>query len=736
LQIAADNYALTLSKTNGGILAITDRTTNATLAVTSRNGCFWGSSYPGNSKTYLGGCNYGAGKPDSFRYTWDAVRNVLTLTYHSASTPGVDAAVNLAFQPGWFDLRLSLTNHMGATMESAFFPSDLLFSAGSVQSAYVPYYLPGARVLTGFFSGHDSISMTYPSHAFADYLAVDYAGGRLAWYSIHPDSLVAPVVFGFQDDDKTNPGSFYAFHTFQTWVPDGNRFDTPAVRVQVGASPQDSANLYRTANGIAAYPGLSDKLGDLAATLAAAPLVKMDFRSLNDSFANVSSRLGLVRAPAILHPVSYWPPAFDRNYPDFLPPDTRFGSTEDFSAFAGAAHSLGLLVMPYTNPTWWDTQSPTVVASGDIAALAVLNQGGRPVYETYGPNSGFVSSPWAPGVQNRLAALMAQWTTDVPVDLVFHDQIGSRPWLRDFNPAAPDPQSYSSHWLDFTNSYTGQYLMTEDGWDRIAATEIGFAGSLLTGATTWTPTQVRWGPGSRGNTAFGAGLWEPYPIGVWMFHDKVFFYHHDLDALPMNAGVEVLTWNAAFGVNAGYYWPELHSPNPDWAAIAAAFQPAVMSRAAGRILSAYRTVADGVTSSRFDDLSVIANWNVGSTWQVDGHTIAPSGCLARSDDGALLAGVFTGTLEGAPLSPGVHYLIIERGGEVITVRQPSGPDTSLRMALPPEWASGTAVTVHAIARDGREIGTAPLTVDGAEGSFSYARTASGVAVDHYEISPD
>jgi hypothetical protein len=80
-QIAAENYALTLSKTNGGILAIADRTTNATLAVTSPNGCFWGSSYPGNSTTYRGGCNYGAGKPDSFRYAWDAVQNVLTLTY-------------------------------------------------------------------------------------------------------------------------------------------------------------------------------------------------------------------------------------------------------------------------------------------------------------------------------------------------------------------------------------------------------------------------------------------------------------------------------------------------------------------------------------------------------------------------------------------------------------------------------------------------------------------------------
>lgn len=737
VRVFTETYELALSKANGAILGITDKIANKPLAIASRNGCLWGSNFQGTPTAYRGGCNFGAGKPDAFAYQWDAGQSVLTLSYNSASTSNarVDVTVTMTFQPGWFDLKLSLANHMGATLQTLLFPSDMVLTDSSVDAAYMPYYLPGARLKTGFFTANRSISVVYPSaRAFADYLALDYSGGRVAWYAINPGGKIAPVVLGFQDDDKTKAGTFYAFHTFQTWTGDGANFATPVMRFQVGQSPEKSIATYRVENGIADYPALADKLGDLAQTMAAAPMVKMDFRSIGRTFADLSTRLDQIRAPAILHPVSYWPPAFDRNYPDFLPPDARFGSTADFRAFVDAAHARGLLVMPYTNPTWWDDQSPTAKSVPDLAVFAVLGMDGKPVYESYGVNHGFVSSPHSPPVQNRLAALMAQWRDDVGVDLVLQDQIGSRSWLRDFNPAAPDPQSYSDRWLQFTRDYAAQNLMTEDGWDRIAATEVGFSGSLLTGATTWDPAQARWGPGSRGNKAFGVGLWEPYPLGVWLFHDKVLFYHHDLDTRPMNAGVEVLTWNAAFGVMAGYYWPELRSAAPDWAATAAAFQPAILARTAGRMLSGYRALADQVTESRFDDLAVVANWNAQAGYDVDGYTIAPSGFLARADDGSVAGGVFVNSFGGAPLSAGVHYLLVERGDGVVSVRHPSGPDTSVTVSLPAEWDLSAGVQVQAMAGHGSAIGPVAVTLDGYRATFFCARMVANTAMEHYEIT--
>jgi hypothetical protein len=152
------------------------------------------------------------------------------------------------------------------------------------------------------------------------------------------------------------------------------------------------------------------------------------------------------------------------------------------------------------------------------------------------------------------------------------------------------------------------------------------------------------------------------------------------------------------------------------------------------MLSAYRTLAAAVTESRFDDLAVIANWNPNSSFPVDGHTIAPSGCLARTGDGTLVAGVFVDQFNGGALSGGLHYLLIERGGPVITVRQPSGNDTILTVALPPDWDLASGVQVRAIARDDQSIGDTLAALDGDRVMFLYARTVANVAVDRYEVT--
>ena len=52
-------WELLLSKTNGGILALTDKSAGVSLTLGSHNGCLWGVSfkYPGPSPAYIGGCS-------------------------------------------------------------------------------------------------------------------------------------------------------------------------------------------------------------------------------------------------------------------------------------------------------------------------------------------------------------------------------------------------------------------------------------------------------------------------------------------------------------------------------------------------------------------------------------------------------------------------------------------------------------------------------------------------------
>lgn len=291
--------------------------------------------------------------------------------------------------------------------------------------------------------------------------------------------------------------------------------------------------------------------------------------------------------------------------------------------------------------------------------------------------------------------------------------------------------SYSDDWLNFTRRYARQRLMTEDGWDRIAATEVGFDGSVLTGAKVWDPTHIRWGESSRGNTAFGAGNWEPYPLGVWLFHDKVLFYHHDLDHSVLNPGLEVLTWDCAFGVMGGYLWPGPHGSKPEWIATVNAFQPAVLARLAGRQLTSYRELAPDVTESSFGELSTVANWNADRPYEMGRYAVAPSGCLIRSTDGNLLAGVFVNQFNGESLTEGLHYLVVERRGEAFDVRQPVGNNTSLSVPVPADWTHHK-VEVLAVDRKGQSART-DGTLQRGKVRFYYSPSQGNLTVDHYEI---
>ena len=644
-------WELVLSKTNGGVLALTDKSAGGSLTLGSRNGCLWGASFkfPGPNPAYMGGCSYSASGSNRFTYSWDGV--ILNLQYTSALA---NATVTIIPSDGpYFDMSLVIQNQFGDSMGQALFPSELLFRIDEVQAGYLPMQLPGVRLNPAFFAGKRSFGTNYPGNfAFADYLALDVSAGRLAIYTVNPAGPIQPVTLGLMDDSASNPGAFKSYHAFQTAIPSGATYTSPVVRVRVGQSPQETITAYRNENGIADYPNVADKLGANFDAVARSPLVKTDFARINEPFAAAAKGLDGLASPALIHPVAYWAPAFDRHYPDFLPTDPRWGSTDDFNAFITAAHARGFFVMPYTNPTWWDPQSPTVQnlpAPFTLQDVAALDQNGNPIFESYGPNSGFAASPSAPFVQQRVGQLMSQWRDQVPVDFVFQDQIGARPWKRDYNPAGPDPVQFSQEWLNLAQTYSSQQLMTEDGWDRLAQWEIGFNGSSMTGATSHDTTQQLWGASSNGNRVFGMGNWSPYPLALWLMHDKVLFYQHDLDQGNFVYTREVLTWNAAFGVMNSFEWPRADL-DPAWRDLAFKFQRTVAYRTAGRLLSDFIYLVPDVTLSRFGDITIVANWNPGNPYVVDDYTISPSGCLVRDSDGSLLAGVLSD-------DTGDHYVV-------------------------------------------------------------------------------
>jgi hypothetical protein len=140
------HYELALSKANGAILALVDRSADADLTLGSRCGCLWGAVFPDADPGYVGGCSYSDPGPNRFDYARDPVQSTLALTYTwgPGISPRVDAALTLAAGTDpFFDLQLALENGWGATLQNALLPSDLLFADDAVQAAYGPFLMPG-----------------------------------------------------------------------------------------------------------------------------------------------------------------------------------------------------------------------------------------------------------------------------------------------------------------------------------------------------------------------------------------------------------------------------------------------------------------------------------------------------------------------------------------------------------------------------------------------------------------
>jgi hypothetical protein len=713
LVLTTPAYRLELGKRNGAVLALVERATGARIVRGSR-GCGW-SAFAGE-RLAARGCAFSPRGAARFSYAWR--RGTLTLRYAGAHS--ATATVTVRPAGSVLDLRLTLANRGAEPITGVHFPADLLGSGA--RAGYVPTYLPGIRLGPGFFTRVGSSMFLYPSRwAFTDFLAYEAGSGQLSLSGVNPEPRpIQPVALGFVRDAPPGncSGRFFCLvHRYETWVPSGATWTSPVVRLRVGQTVQRTILAHRRDNRFDRYPSAAAKLGALLPRLARAPLVKADPGKGLGPFRDWGDDLRRLPSPSLLHPVAFQPGGHDRSLPDVLPPNPALGTTEELRAALEQARALGHLVVPYLNVSWWNDDSPTLRALSP-ADVAARDADGKPIFEEYlGP--GWVVSPHAPAVRDRVTRLLEEWRA-LPADCLFFDQLGARRWLRDFHPAAPSPLAYYDGWLSLLAPHAGRCLMAEDGWDRLA----GVASALHGGALMLHREH------DEPDLFFGAGNWEPYPLATWLLHDKVLMYQHDLFPGTFAADPEVLTWNLAFGYLHSSKWEaaERASGSP-WLELAAALQRALGPHYAGVPLAGYRRIAPGLTESRFGNLTVVANRRE-SPHRIGGETVAPRGFLARTRDGRLLAGAFEGTFGGRALSPGTHYLLVRRDASSVTVEQPLGGDTDVSVQAP----AGRPLRVRALAEDGSALGDAPSTLRGGRVEFRYVGALGGRRVARYHVS--
>lgn len=267
--------------------------------------------------------------------------------------------------------------------------------------------------------------------------------------------------------------------------------------------------------------------------------------------------------------------------------------------------------------------------------------------------------------------------------------------------------------------------MTEMGWDRLARHEAGFHGSLLTWEREFAYATQHW----------GSANWEPYPLALWLLHDTVLFYQHDLSLKTMSDNKQVLTWNLAFGnmLSINWQWTASGPVDDPWLDLAAALQRAVAARYAGVPLDVYEILQPDVIRTVFGDLEVIANGQLEATYVTAGAGIAPGGFLAMSGDGSVVAGSFKDLFNGESLMAGEHFLIIERTPAAVIIRQPIGGATHLAVDPPTAGPEGATLWAQALDRHGRVLSSVTCSVVSGKVRLYYEPVVDGQRVDSYRI---
>lgn len=751
------DYEISISKINGALLYILDKATGEHVSAGSRYDCLWGSIFAAVAQPddYVGGCLYHRDNANRlFTWTWYPADSRLNLCYlaNPASYAGVNVRVDITLSADpWFDLRLFLENKSGYTIERVLFPSDLMFLTADMQELLMPV-MPGVVLEPGIFDVRENYSyvVRYPGWpgVFADYQALTSAKGRFAMYTLHkPDEIITTWIGPIEDSQ--HPGSFYLYHTYHPGIPNRGLWESPMVRIHIGQLYPQTLAAYRAHNHFTEFPDLRAKTGPQYERLVKSPLIKADTDRPISVYATL---LPQIPSPAILHWVSFWQHGFDENYPDLLPPKSEFGTTAEMAALFRTASAAGFFNMPYTNPTWWDDEAPTLQGLSPTT-VAVLDRSGTPQYECYTGSTdappctpenaargsafnagrpayqwlhgGYAVSPHVDVVQQRLAQLMQQMIVDLPSDLIFEDQIGARAMDFDYNPAAPHIAAYHQGWLEHTRVYSANLLMTEAGYDRLSEAEIGFHGSYLLSHVTTQSTTDWWGDGN----------WHVFPLTAFLTRDKTLFYQHNLAPETFTYNLATLRWNLATGymlsydIHASEYGGGLDSP---WLKLVSIVQSEVLSRYADELATNFQFLAPDVSLTTFETFSVTANWNKEVPYAVDTHLISPGGVYV-SNHRDIIAGMFM-AYNGVTLTGTEHFIVERRTLGTLTVWKPLGTSTSLEVLPLSGWADGNRVLVEACNREERCFHSETAVIANHRLQFTYTPVFEGQDVWCYKLT--
>lgn len=707
----ADYWELAFRKADGRLIYIYDKTTGQEVSPGNIHGP-WVLRFSDN--TWLDGENFSPSNSSrKFTYSWNVSTATLTLDYLATGSQACHVVIEVHATEGpEVDTKLMILNSSGNTVELLAYPVQLSFRRNQIDAVYVPY-IEGMKLLPNFFSSYEFIN-GYPGQMFADFAYTDLSVGSFAVYMLHDagEPLQASDWLILRDDGYVGGANKY-HHDYSLAVANGTTWESPTTVISVGSSLSEAMAAYWTRSGHDAMPKLVDKLGAvLFDKLAHAVLIKRDLLQGSWTFASFQSFLSNLPANNLIHLVAFWPNGFDENYPDYLPPHASLGSLSDLQNLVSAARASGHLVMPYTNPTWWDDQSPTLGSLG--TGIVARDRSGGLIYENYGSHGGYVISPFDASANARRDQTRDEFTLTVPCDLMFEDQIGARGVTYDGHPSAPDPMQYTQGLIDVAaRSAMWLPIMTESGFDRLAWVESGYCNSHTIGWHWWPSNTYR-----------------SFPMSPLWAHENLYFNVHNLAGTSMTNDLPALTYHVSIGYSLSH---DLSALDLGWLFVLDRYQKHLIAPLVGVAMTGFEELSPtGRTRTTFGDGTEITANLTGSTMAQDDHVVVANGFIAERG-GDVLGGVFS-TLYGQALSgSSPHYILLERGANEVLIHQPRGDDGTIAIDRPAAWTNDARIRAAAVTEGGASIDQ-PVTIQPGKLLVNYQANVSSQAVHHFRLS--
>jgi hypothetical protein len=712
-------YEVAFSKTNGAIVGITDKATLTQVSPGSLDSSLWAIE---SHDQWSYASEYSAAGPSVFSYTWAAAAQTLTLTYAadpiSNSHPLTVVVVVSPSDGASLDMSIAVTNEDEREVGLISFPHRLALDLGADDAVLLPVGYPGMLLEADFFASGDGPEPydNYNGLWHADWVGIHRDGADLSMYALRDGLPLIGTKLGLRRSQGSSEHNFSYDHAYRVWLAETETFSGPDTRFLFGRSFEESLQAYREENGIDQFPSLAEKLGDRFSDFAAAPLLCHGFGEASNVFQyeDVADLADAFPNPSLMMLSWYWEGDFEGNHPDYVPPNPTWGTTDDFVQMVADIKAQGKLPMLFTLPIWWNENSReiTELPPASLEDIAVIDIEGHPSYTNWGPNWGYNVSLCSAYTVQRIEQIFSDVFDTYGADVIYEDVVGAVPSMLDFNANCADETMYGQNIIEHLEQHSDVTIVVELGFDRLAETVIGFMGTLLDKENM--PPRSPFGPMDG---------WRPYPTAPMLYHDKIIPYPYWSSAPTAYE----ISFNLHFGIPLTEW---IYVPTTPSIPLIRDFQQRILARIIGKRMTDYEDLAQSVSQSTFEDISVIWNRSYLTEYDTGVHTLPPMGSLVTSASGDLVGGILT-RFNGVELSTGDHYLVVEFSEDLVTVRHPLGTDSPISITIPTNWIDVSSIGVDAVLQAGRT----PIehTLSAGNVVFTMERLVNSALVDRFEI---